>query len=71
MKNEEKFNKRLGGWLRQLRLNRELSQKELGAVVGMHRNTMARYEAGNPMPLFAFLRICEKLAVSPAEVLKW
>lgn len=70
-KKEAQFNERLGLWLKQLRMNRELSQLEIGEAIGIHRHTIARYEAGKGMPLFVFLRICEAVDVGAAEVLKW
>jgi transcriptional regulator with XRE-family HTH domain len=68
---EREFSVRLGGWLKQLRINRELSQTELAESIGTHRNTVARYEAGGVMPLYVFLRINEKIGVAAQEVLKW
>ena len=65
------FNARLGSWLKQLRLNNKLSQTELSERLGVHRNTLARYEAGTTLPLYVFLRICKVLDRPPAEVLKW
>lgn len=70
-KKEAQFNARLAGWLKQLRVNRELTQLELAKKIGVHRNTVARYETGNGMPLFVFLRICECLETPTAQVLKW
>lgn len=55
------FNARVAGWLKQLRLNRKLSQAELSQSIGIHRNTLARYESGAPMPLYVFLRIKDKV----------
>ena len=70
-KKERDFNSRLGGWLKQLRLNRQLSQAEMCETLGIHRNTLARYEAGAVMPLYMFLRINKKIGVAAQEVLKW
>jgi len=68
---EEQFTWRTANWLKQLRLNKKISQAEMGEMIGVHRNTMARYEAGAAIPLYVFLRICEKFEVGPEEVLKW
>jgi transcriptional regulator with XRE-family HTH domain len=70
-KKEAQFNARLGQWLKQLRMNKKLTQRELGETIGAHRNTIGRYEEGGALPLYAFMRICEKLDVAPAEVVKW
>jgi transcriptional regulator with XRE-family HTH domain len=68
---EAEFSVRLGMWLQQLRRNRKLSRRALGEAVGVHRNTVARFEHGTPLHLWMFLRICEELEVPPEEVLKW
>lgn len=65
------FNARVGGWLKQLRLNKKLTQVEISESIGIHRNTLARYESGAPMPLYIFLRLSAKVGVPAAEVLKW
>lgn len=65
------FNARVAGWLKQLRLNRKLSQAELSQSIDIHRNTLARYESGAAMPLYVFLRIKDKVGVKADQVLRW
>jgi len=55
--------------LRQLRRQAKLSQEELGAKIGAHRNTIWRFEQGEPMPLHLFLPFCEAVGQKPAAVI--
>jgi DNA-binding XRE family transcriptional regulator len=55
--------------LRQLRRQAKLSQEELGAKIGAHRNTIWRFEQGDPMPLHLFLPFCEAVGQKPAAVI--
>ena len=44
------FNDAYAATLRRLRLKQRLSRRRLGAIVGVHRNTIERWERGAAMP---------------------
>jgi len=54
----EKFCVELGGEIRRLRMRAGMSQGDLARLVGIHRNSLARYEAGADIPVMMFLRLC-------------
>jgi DNA-binding XRE family transcriptional regulator len=51
------------------REQRGLSQTELGDHIGVHRNTVCRFESGDPISLWLFLRICDALSISYMQML--
>ena len=56
---------RLGLRIRDIRSQKNISQKELGARVGLERNSLSNIECGNAHPsLDALIRIAEELDVS-------
>jgi transcriptional regulator with XRE-family HTH domain len=56
--------------LRQIRLSRYLTQKELAAKSGLSRVAVARLEAGAESARFSTLRkLAEALGVEPGELL--
>lgn len=51
--------------LRQLRIQKKLSQTELGQIAGMHYNHIGRYERGGSLPTAeALQRLADALGVS-------
>ena len=66
----EQFQTQLGEEIRRLREGKNKSQEQLGAEVGIHRNTLARYEAGADIPIMAFIKICLALGTHGKIVLE-
>lgn len=66
----ERFQAQLGEEIRRLRVEQGKSQEELGALVGIHRNSVARYEAGADIPVMLFIRMCVALGTHGKEVLE-
>lgn len=57
--------------LRELRVNKNLTQEELGEIVGVHANHLGRYERGLTIPSTDTLtRLAEALNVSPEYLLR-
>jgi len=65
----EKFCAELGREIRQARVEKRMSQEELAGRVGLHRNSVARYEAGADIPIMIFVRLCLALEIHAKEVL--
>jgi transcriptional regulator with XRE-family HTH domain len=65
----EKFCADLGEEIRRGRMAAGLSQEDLGARVGLHRNSVARYEAGADIPVMMFVRLCVALGIHTKDVL--
>jgi DNA-binding XRE family transcriptional regulator len=53
--------------LAEIRGHLEMTQRELAAVLGVHANTIIRWEAGN-LPVGKVSRVCIKLIPPPEEV---
>lgn len=70
MVNEKEFREALGEEIRRRRERREWSQQELADKVGIHRNTLFRYEGGADMPVIVCMRICGALGAPMIEVLE-
>jgi DNA-binding Xre family transcriptional regulator len=66
---EEEFTRRLGRELENTRTRKGRSRQWLGAKVGLHRNSIERYEKGADIPVMNFLRICVALDTPSGEVL--
>lgn len=64
-----KFCAELGGEIRQARLDKGMSQEDLAGRVGLHRNSVARYEAGADIPIMIFVRLCVAMGLHAKEVL--
>jgi transcriptional regulator with XRE-family HTH domain len=67
---EEVIKMQVGAMLRGIREKAGLSRPELGKLVGIHRNTLERYENGFDMPIATFCLICEALKTKPCKVLE-
>lgn len=65
----EEFRMLLGDEIRRLRTEKKWSQEKLAAKVYVHRNTLARYEAGDDIPIMLFIRICLALGTHGKDVL--
>lgn len=59
----------IGLYIKELRLNTNLTQQELGENVNIHRNSISRVENGNNITLQTLFILAEYLEVSPAEIL--
>ena len=59
----------LGGILREMREQARMSRPELGKLIGVHRNTIERYEQGFDVPVVAFVAICTALEMKPGRIL--
>lgn len=58
------------GWrIREKRELRGMNQTELGERMGVHRNTIMRWEQGTTLTLWEFLRICDELSIQFQTVL--
>jgi transcriptional regulator with XRE-family HTH domain len=60
---EAQFAYEIGLRIRDKRLHRKMSREELGRRLGVHRNTVERWEDGGHMSMWMFLRICDELSV--------
>lgn len=56
--------------LRQLRLERALSQRELAKVAGIRPGTVNRVEKGQPTRLSTIAAIAQALEVQPLELMR-
>jgi len=54
-------------YLRELRLNENLSQKEVES--GLHRNTISRVENARNFNILSLFEIADFFSLSPAEIL--
>ena len=74
---ESAFNTELGHKLRVRRKQQGISQEDLGAQMGVHRNTINRWETGGAgMTVWDFLRACDGLQIQhlgmlPAKSYTW
>ncbi|MBI5058939.1 helix-turn-helix transcriptional regulator [candidate division KSB1 bacterium] len=60
----------VGSRIQELREEKRLSQGDFAKVLGVHRNTIAKWESGKPSPdCDSILKICELYEVSPAWLL--
>jgi transcriptional regulator with XRE-family HTH domain len=67
---EARFYHELGRNIEAKRKQRKLLQQALAAEVGIHRNTLMRYESGEyPIPLWVLLRLCDILECNHLMVL--
>ncbi len=70
MVNEEELMK-LGEKVRQLRMERKLSQMQLAHIVGKDQPSINRLEKGNINPSYIYLlEICQGLEISLSELLE-
>jgi transcriptional regulator with XRE-family HTH domain len=65
----ERFCAELGEEIRRGRQKAGLSQEELGERIGLHRNSVARYEGGADIPMMVFVRLCVALGMPTKDVL--
>jgi DNA-binding XRE family transcriptional regulator len=62
---------KIGGNLKRLREDRLLTQAELGAAAGVHRDQVSRIERNEVEPRFSTIRkLAEALNVDPTELVK-
>ncbi len=80
---EQQILEELGKRLKSIRLNNNMSQKELGDIIGKRPDEISRIENGKPITLISLLRILRALnklenleqaikppGISPVEMLK-
>ena len=61
----------LGTLLRQKRLERNLSQRDLAALTDLERSTIAYVERGTRQPsLHTLLELCKALGILPSDLLR-
>lgn len=70
MENEAIDLPKLGKELKRLRLKKGKSQGEVAESLGIHRNSVSRYEAGSDMPAMLFLRLLVVLDGNIPEILE-
>jgi transcriptional regulator with XRE-family HTH domain len=56
-------------YLRELRLNEGLTQKELSLSMNLHRNTVIRAENSKNLTLLTFFELADALDINPKELL--
>lgn len=66
---ESEFNYRVGEHIRVRRLYQKLSRGALAKLVGVHRNTVTRWERGQSIDLRSFLRVCRELQIAHETML--
>jgi transcriptional regulator with XRE-family HTH domain len=60
-----------GRWLRQLRMERAISQEDLGRMTGIAQATISNLEQGNrPARLSTVRKLAEALGIEPRELMK-
>ena len=70
-KNNMEIYKRLGLTIREARLNKRMTMKELAAKVGITESAVHHYENGvRKMSFDTFASICKALDLNPSEVTK-
>jgi putative transcriptional regulator len=70
-KAQKKILKQLGERVRTLRIERDLTQKELAYACDKEKQSIQRLEAGNVNPSYIFLlQICEGLEIAITDLLK-
>ena len=71
MTTQEQFTIALAVQMKLLRERAELSQEKLADKLGLHRNTIIKWERGEGlMPTIVFLRLCAVLDADAGKVLK-
>lgn len=63
MRNRGDFYTELGRKIEAKRKQRKAKQWKLARAIGVHRNTLSRWEGGAEMTLWEFLRLCEALSM--------
>jgi DNA-binding XRE family transcriptional regulator len=66
----EDFRKHLSFELRHLRAKHGYSRAVLASIIGIHRNSLANYEAGGTMPIDVLYQICQVFGVGLHEVIE-
>ena len=56
-------------YLRELRLNEGLTQRELSLSMNLHRNTVIRAENSKNLTLLTFFELADALDINPKELL--
>lgn len=59
----------LGDEIKRLREARGLTQEELATRMGVHRNTIHRYEGGDDMPVMLLVRLIVELDADVSQVM--
>ena len=59
------FDSAVGNAIAERRARKDLTQTELANMVGVHRNQVYRWERGDQISYWMFLRVCDALCVQP------
>jgi len=59
----------IASYLRELRFNENLTQKEISAELNLHLNTIIRLENGHNMTLLSLFELCDFYGMSLSEIL--
>jgi transcriptional regulator with XRE-family HTH domain len=65
----EEFNIEVGEALTTLRRCARISQIEMGKRLGIHRNSVRRYERGEGISALLFVKVCEATQSEPGVIL--
>jgi transcriptional regulator with XRE-family HTH domain len=57
---EQAFYVSVGAWIKMRRRGAKLSHEELGARLGVHRNTVLGWEQGASMTAWMYTRVCRE-----------
>ena len=68
--NQQEFQTALGEEIRRLREAKNFSREKLSGKIGIHRNTLERYELGADIPVMVFFRLCIALGTRVKDVLE-
>jgi transcriptional regulator with XRE-family HTH domain len=67
---EAEFTFEVGEKIRQKRIQRKMSREALARIVGVHRNSIWRWEEGDaPITMWMFLQICYALSMPHTQML--
>ncbi len=69
IKNQQKKFEAIGTYLREIRLNENMSQGEVAIETGLSRNTISRIETSKNFSLITFLILSDLYQLTPSEIL--
>lgn len=66
--NHKKQFEALSTYLRELRRNENLTQREIGEEIGLHWNTISNIETQHNFTLSTLFKLCDYYELSPSEL---